>query len=362
MVPSPPRTGEERDAIVVTARVFTVRVDKVTRSVLNQLAADQRGLFSAAQARQVGISYSQLVRGEASRHLRRVRRGVYALAGVASSSWEEILGAALAAGPDAVVSHESAAAVHGFEYADVSAIELTLPRHAHSRPPGAVVHRHADLTASDLVSKRGVLVTSQSRTLVDLAGRWGPELTEKALDEGLVQRRWTVPELQECLARARPNVPGRAFLQRLLALRAESPTADSVLEARAFRALAPLIPFETHFATVVDDRVYVIDVAWPERKVGAEIAGRAHRVTSRSAFDRERRKFTLLNAAGWKIAHLTAVMSGAEMVAAVQLLLASAAVRGSLGEKRKDKPTHRVALQGRDPRQTAVPDGDQRRR
>ncbi|MGA3219407.1 MAG: hypothetical protein ABSE77_10105 [Acidimicrobiales bacterium] len=144
-----------------------------------------------------------------------------------------------------------------------------------------------------------------------------------------MQRRWTVPELQECLARARPNVPGRAYLQRLLVLRAESPTADSLLEAQAFRALAPLMPFETHFAIVVDDRLYVVDVAWPERKVGAEIAGRAHRVVSRSAFDRERRKFTSLNAAGWKIAHLTAVMSGAEMVAAVRLLLASVAARGA---------------------------------
>ena len=152
----------------------------------------------------------------------------------------------------------------------------------------------------------------------------------------MVQRRWTVAEVQECLARARPNFPGRAHLQQLFVLRAESPTVDSVLEAQVFRALAPLMPFETHFATAVGGRLYVIDVAWPELKVGAEIAGRAHRVLSRSAFDRERRKFTLLNAGGWKIAHLTAVMPAAEMVASVQLLLASVTTCGSHGEKRKE--------------------------
>ncbi len=254
------------------------------------------------------------------------------MAGVASSAWEEILGAALAAGPDAVVSHESAAAVHGFGHADVAGVELTLARHEYSRPPGVLVHRHPDLAACDVVSRRGVLVTSPARTLVDLAGRWGPELTERALDEGLVQHRWTVTEILECLARARPNVPGRAHLQRLLALRAEGPAADSVLEARAFLALAPLMPFETHFGVVVGARVYVIDVVWPQHKVGAEIAGRAHRVVSRSAFDSERRKLTSLNSAGWRIAHLTAAMPKAEMVAAVRGLLASAASGRSRSE------------------------------
>ncbi len=322
-------------------------MDKLTRAALSQLAADQRGLFSAAQAKGVGINYSQLVRGHASGHLRRVRRGVYAVAGVAPSSWEEILGAALAAGPEAVVSHDSAAAVHRFDYADITAIELTLPPHVHSRPPGAVVHRHTDLKAPDLVTRRGVLVTSPCRTLIDMAGRWGPELTEKALDEGLVQRRWTVPELKECLTRARTNVPGRAYVQRLLLLRDESPTADSVLEARVFRALAPLMPFEPHFSVAASGRLYVVDVAWPELKVGAEIAGRADRVVSRSVFDRERRKFTALNAAGWKIAHLTAVMPPAEMLAAVQLLRASVASEprtdeGLTGSRKAGSPRKKV--------------------
>ena len=311
--------------IVVTAYGFTVPVDKPTRAALSQLASEQRGLFSAAQAREVGISYAELARAASSLYLRRVRRGVYAMAGVAPTSWEQILGAALAVGPDAVVSHESAAAVHGFGHADIAAVELTLARHDYSRLPGVSVHRHPDLAACDVVRRRGVFVTSPGRTMVDLAGRWGPELTERAVDEGLVQHRWTVTELLGCLARARPNVPGRAHLQRLLALRAEGPAADSMLEARVFLALAPLMPFETHFGAAVGARVYVIDVVWPQYKVGAEIAGRAHRVVSRSAFDSERRKLTSLSAAGWKIAHLTAAMPKGEMVAAARGLLASAA-------------------------------------
>ena len=243
------------------------------------------------------------------------------MAGIALSPWEQIVAAALAAGPDAVVSHASAAAVHRFEYGPLGTVELTLPRQGRSRPPGVTVHRSTDLAAEDIVERNGVLVTSAPRTLVDLAGRLGPAITEKLLDEGLIERRWTVEQLQDCLNRARQNVPGRAKLRELLALRAEEPNADSVLESRVFRALEPLMPFEVHFSTVLGGRVYVIDAAWPEDKVGAEVVGRAHRVASRSAFDRERRKLNELAAFGWKIAHLTAVMSAEEMIAAVRSLL-----------------------------------------
>ncbi len=296
-------------------------MDKTTRLALGRFAASQRGLFSVAQASAIGVSNAQLLRAESSSAIRRVRRGVYAMAGIALSPWEQIVAAALAAGPDAVISHASAAAVHRFEYVPIGIVELTLPREAHSRPPGVTVHRSTDLAAEDIVERNGVLVTSAQRTLVDLAGRLGPALTEKLLDEGFIERRWTVEQLQDCLSRARQNVPGRAQLRELLALRAEEPNADSVLEIRVFRTLAPLMPFEVHFSTVLGGRVYVIDAAWPEHRVGAEVVGRAHRVASRSAFDRERRKLNELAAFGWKIAHLTAVMSAEEMIAAVSSLL-----------------------------------------
>jgi Transcriptional regulator, AbiEi antitoxin len=318
-------------------------VDKTTRLALSHLATSQRGLFSVAQARAIGVNNIQLLRAESSGALRRVRRGVYAMAGVVLSTWEQVVAAALAAGPAAVVSHSSAAAVHHFEYRPFGAIELTLPRQGYSRPPGVRVHRSTDLAVEDIVERAGVFVTSGPRTLVDLAGRLGPAITEKLLDEGLIERRWSVEELQDCLSRARQNVPGRDRLRQLLAVRAEEPNADSVLESRVFRALEPLMPFEVHFSLVLSGRVYVIDAAWPEEKVGAEVVGRAHRVASRSAFDRERRKLNELAAFGWRIAHLTAVMSAEEMITAVRLLLGPtrSATGGVLFEKRINIPRTR---------------------
>jgi very-short-patch-repair endonuclease len=298
-------------------------VNKTARLALGRIAASQRGLFSVVQASEIGVSNLQLLRAESSGALRRARRGVYAVSGVALSLGEQIVAAALAVGPDAVVSHASAAAVHRFDYVPLGTgtVELTVPREVHSRPPGVTVHRSTDLGEEDIVRRHGVLVTSAPRTLIDLSARVGPAVTERLLDEGLIERRWTVEQLQDCLRRARPNVPGRAQLRDLMAVRAEEPNADSVLESRVFRALQPLMPFEVHFSTVLGDGVYVIDAAWPENKVGAEVVGRAHRVASRSAFDRERRKLNELGAFGWKIAHLTAVISAEEMIGAVSSLL-----------------------------------------
>jgi len=169
-------------------------------------------------------------------------------------------------------------------------------------------------------------------------------------------RRWSVEQLQDCLGRARQNVPERAKLRELLALRAEEPSADSMLESRVFRALGPLMPFEVHFSTVLGGRVYVIDAAWPEAKVGAEIVGRAHRVASRSAFDRERRKLNELGAFGWTVAHLTAAMSAEEMIAAVGALLGRSRARRVPLRSKNDRNSRQARGEGSQRDQTPPQD------
>ena len=295
-------------------------MDKQVRSALNKLAQRQHGVFSSAQAAQIGVAREQLARAARSGVLRRVRQGVYAIGGTPPSMWEPALAAALAAGPGAVISHQSAAAVHHFDHASLAIPELTVPLAFRHRLPGALVHRSARLGSADVVQRYGARVTSPARTLIDLAPRLGPELIEREIDEGLLKHRLTVAELKACQDRSAATLRYRAQVLDLLALRAESPAADSLLEARAFRALRPLMPFKTHFVITICSTVYVLDAAWPSRRVAAEVVGRSHRVVSRSVFDRERRKLNTLAAAGWRVAHLTATMSAEEMVGAVRAL------------------------------------------
>jgi hypothetical protein len=104
-------------------------------------------------------------------------------------------------------------------------------------------------------------------------------------------------------------------------LRIGEATPDSPLEQRIIRHLWPLGPFIVHFELVLSGTLVILDVAWPWYRVAAEIDGRSYRQTSRSAHDRESRKLTLLAAADWKVAHLTATMSAAECISAVSSLM-----------------------------------------
>jgi hypothetical protein len=186
---------------------------------------------------------------------------------------------------------------------------------------GVIVHRTTSLRPEDIVTKHDVLVTSPARTLLDIAGRLTTSLLERTLDEGVILRTWQIRDIQRCLARSAPNLPGRARLWDLLDLRAEDPLAESLLEARVYRALRSLPPYEPHFVLRTGGAVLVLDAAWPALRTGVEIIGRSHRLASRSAFDRERRKLNLLAAAHWQLVHLTATMSVGEMLAAVRALL-----------------------------------------
>ena len=298
-------------------------MEQDARTALCRLAESQCGLFSAAQAACIGVNHAQLSRSVRQGHLRRTRFGVYAFVGAPAARWEPLISAALAVGADAVVSHASAAAIHGLYGVPPTALlpELTVPRRHRPRLAGVTVHRCLAISQHDVGVKWGVLVTSPARTLVDLASRYTVRALGRILDEGLIQRRLSVAELKACRQRTAPNAPGRARIDQLIALRAEGPLADSMLEARAFEALRPLSPFKAHFTLGIGQAVYVIDAAWPDKRVGAEIDGRVHRVASRSTFDRERQKLNALAAAGWRVAHLTSTMSADEMVAAVRRLL-----------------------------------------
>lgn len=300
-----------------------VGVDLDTRLALYKLAESQKGLFSAAQAAELSVSYTELSRAVAQGKLRRPRRGVYAFRGSRPSRWEPVVAAALYLGPEAVVSHSTAASVHRLWCAAAipALIELSVRSRTGARPEGVVLHRRKSLPDYDIRERHGVLVTSPTRTLVDIVERLAPQTLERTLDEGLLSRAWDIDALDACLNRAMSNAPGRARLARLLACRRGLPLPESMLESRAYMALRELEPYQPHYQLSVGGSTYVLDAAWPDQLVAAEIVGRRYRAVSRSTFDRERRKLNALAAAGWRVAHLTSAMPPEEMVRAVRELL-----------------------------------------
>ncbi len=304
-------------------------LDKEVLERLAQVAARQHGLFSVGQARDLGVSAAMLHAWCQRGWLHHVRRGVYAFAGSPPSRWQPAVAASLAAGPDAVLSHRTAAAIHGFDGVLARPQpELTMPEAHHCRLHGVVVHRTGPVAPADRLTRSGLALTSPARTVVDLGAVFAKDLLGAILDDGAVRRMWTFAEVAAVLERQERAFHGAPALRALLATRLEDPIADSHLEQRVIRQLDPLRPFEVHFQQVLSGVVVIVDVAWPQWRVAAEIDGRSYRATSRHAHDRETRKLNLLAAAGWKVAHLSSTMSPAECVEAVLALMPPEALAG----------------------------------
>ena len=94
-----------------------------------------------------------------------------------------------------------------------------------------------------------------------------------------------------------------------------------MLELRMIRILAPYGPFETQYQLVLDGRVLVLDIAWPWWRVAAEVDGWGAHGRSWSKFVDDRSRMNLLEAHGWRVAHLTAAMDKATVLRDVGRLL-----------------------------------------
>jgi predicted transcriptional regulator of viral defense system len=84
-------------------------------------------------------------------------------------------------GPDAVLSHRTAAALWGIRDTARTTIDVTVPRRGHSRR-GITLHR-ATLTAEDQTTHDRIPTTSLPRTLLDLASCTPLDAVVRALEE-----------------------------------------------------------------------------------------------------------------------------------------------------------------------------------
>jgi predicted transcriptional regulator of viral defense system len=136
---------------------------------LAALAARQHGVVTWAQLAALGIGAGAIkYRGQVGR-LHLLHRRVYAVGHRPPSPLATAIAAVLACGPDAVLSHRSAAALWRIVPRWPSTPEVTAPT-KHSLK-GIHVHRSASV---DTTTHYGIRVTKPLRTLVDLADSLPP--------------------------------------------------------------------------------------------------------------------------------------------------------------------------------------------
>jgi predicted transcriptional regulator of viral defense system len=147
--------------------------------VLAELAAEQWGLLTSAQAAERGVSNQALAQLHRAGALERLAHGVYRLTGAPGGELDELRGAwlglspKLTAGdrlrhPDAIVSFRSAARVHRLGDLDADRHEFTVDRRRTSRRTDIRFHR-GHLADRDWRLVNGLPTTTITKTVADLA-------------------------------------------------------------------------------------------------------------------------------------------------------------------------------------------------
>lgn len=234
--------------------------------------------------------------------LRRVHRGVFAIAGVELAPRGEWMAATLACGPGAALSHQAAAALLEVKPERPRLIDVTVPSRA-GRLPGEGIRLHRPRRPVPVSRVDGIPVTTPARTLLDLAATGiSRRALERAADEA---ERLGLCDARDLLSIATKNlmVPGSRRLRGLLAMHEVGSTLTrSELEER-FLGLCRRkgLPPPSVNAALLG---LTVDFLWPAARLVAELDGRASHETAR-AFQDDRDRDSKLTAAGFRVMRFT---------------------------------------------------------
>jgi hypothetical protein len=181
---------------------------------LYQIAVEQGGYFTAAQALQAGYTYSQQHFHRQRGNWLQIERGIFRLRDFPPAEREDLIRWSLwsrdqKGAPQAVVSHDTALALHELSDVMPARIHLTVPPGFRKQtPPGCVLHK-ASLAPDDVETRTGYQVTRPLRSLLDVAASpLSQEHLERAvhdaLERGMVRRR--LLETAACAPTARQRL------------------------------------------------------------------------------------------------------------------------------------------------------------
>lgn len=237
------------------------------------------------------------------RHLLPAARGVYRIPGAPDTPDVRLLAQVLAAGPGALLSHQTAAWLWDLLPPPVRH-HISVPRGRRPRTIGPVIHESSDLHLATPGRIDGLPVTGVGRTILDCAAVPGLDV-ELLVDTARRTHRISRTLLPTTVvAHARSGRSGVRRLGDLLALD-EMPHSD--FERLVCRWLTDLgLPgWRLHHRIVVAVRGPVeLDIAWPDRKVAFELEGGDHRDRA-SVHDEDTRRQNWLVIDGWHVVRTT---------------------------------------------------------
>ncbi len=239
----------------------------------------ESGVTLVKRMRALGVPDQQL-RGAAGRSgFVRIRRGAYVRRDEAESAdrdaaYRRRVVAVVGTRRSAIVlSHHSAALLHGLPVADGWPSEVHITEHLDTRrrtKNGVVVHRST--TPGDLVDVEGMIVTSLPRTVVDIAAV-GTFVDAVCVADAALRGGVSHDELRAAVE-VRPG-PGRTRARRVVEF--ADALAESPLESWS-RAVIEELGFPRpvlQYAVETSRGRRRLDFAWPDLGAGAEVDGLA---------------------------------------------------------------------------------------
>jgi predicted transcriptional regulator of viral defense system len=222
---APPRVGSETSGV---------------HPQLSALAAGRLGVFTSQEALRVGYSVDDIRAELRTRRWSRLRKGIYIRTDDLASADDrqrhliECVGVLMSLGPGPVLSHASAARLHGLVLPWRSSSEVRLTAADKWRRGREYRVAQAMMTADEVERWSAFGATSVPRTLVDCAREWSLTDGVIAIDAALQKRKVSRAELLRAVLAGSHRV---GIAQAARALRLADGRAESPLETRGRLAL-----------------------------------------------------------------------------------------------------------------------------
>jgi hypothetical protein len=278
-----------------------IRGRKGPRRWIAELAGRQHGVIAHPQLIAAGLSREAIQRLIAAGWLHPLHVGVYAV-GHRAISWSgRCLGAVLACGAGAVLSHQPAAARWEVRRSSTAVVHVIVPR-PRKGPSGTAVHRVRFLHPDDVACIDGIPVTSLSRTLLDNAEVLPLRQVIRMIEEAERLQIFDLKALEGLIARSRGRHGIKPLRAAVAAVTGEPPRTNS--------------DWERDFLDFCDDHDiprpelnvivagYEVDALWREQKLIVELDSWGHH-RHRSVFENDRRKYGALQLAGYIVLPFT---------------------------------------------------------
>ncbi|MEA2426642.1 MAG: hypothetical protein QOF37_270 [Thermoleophilaceae bacterium] len=226
---------------------------------------------------------------------------MYLVGHTAAPPLARMMGAVLAYGQGALLSHRSAAELWGLISLFIHAVDVTVDRGQRRSQPGIVIHRSQQIAPKDRRRRNDIPVTSPARTLLDFAEVAPPRELERAFDEAQTQRLIRRKDVEDVISRS-PGRHGIAPLRRLLDRQAGPALTESEAEERLFALIRQAGLPEPEVNVTVGR--YRLDFFWRAQRLNVEVDGYRYHST-RAAFERDHRRDAELEARGIRVRRVT---------------------------------------------------------